>query len=175
MAEYIFPDSKNIPSEVLEDLINRLKNKKTITKYTTSVRYKKTYKEEVKRTPMPSETFFGRLFESFFGVVSYREEVRNVEVNVPEYYQANYIHTAIGGIDAIELVMAIGLSLKNAYTDKSKPKYKIDEFRKIVKENFTYLDERDDIISMLRRAASRGIANRADISNQLYPLVRVNL
>lgn len=97
MAEFLFTQtSKNIPTNILDEMISELQKSK----------YRTRYEKETKYEPILTGIRFIDWIKDKIGWLDY--EI--IETNTPSYSYAG-----IGGIDAIELTIAIGSALYEIY------------------------------------------------------------
>ncbi len=157
MAEYMFTNTgKQVSSTTLEGMIAEIIDKK---------KYRASYVKEIEDVEERTGKFFVDLWRDLRG----SHETRRVERHVLDGY-----HTGIGGIDALEFTVAIGLALRKIYNRNDEGEVNDDQLRREIVRSKRSIKHRSEIIDHLK-VAGRWEHKKLEIAQEIYAGVRASL
>ncbi len=167
MAEFMFSTKrKKVSTKILDDMISKLKaSKENIPRYSTVTKEVIIGYEE-----KPTGNLLIDIWRSITGThETFAVIEKTQEREISEY------SSGIGGIQAIELTTAIGLTLRTIY-NRSDNLTEISDnvFKKEIVNSRSSIKQRNSIIESLR-IAGRHANKRLGIKQDIYPSVRNSL
>lgn len=157
MAEFFLSlPGQFIDSDVIDEFVNDLKSKSE----------KRRYRKESMLVQNRTDNWLKNVWRDISGT----HEMKRVEASVFDSY-----YTAIGGVKAIKLVLSLGLTLRNLYSDEGRSII-IDDLREMLKTNLQIVQESFDssniyvqLKPLLVRAGKKVDKDeKLDLSNEIY-------
>lgn len=184
MADYVFSNSSHkLNAKHLEDLIEKLKSSKFKVRYERrtvteqELRYKNEKESRLKpgfwrgvRASISVNLTDEYDYESVTVQKAYYQDVnKTVSENTGDYYYA------IGGIDVIEKILAVGAAIAEIYLSDANEKYSKADFQNLISENHLLLSYRYQIIDKTKRAGKATEHQKHEIAREIYELINKDL